>query len=167
MKKKFLNQRGITLIALVIIVIVLLILAGVTIATLTGDNGILTRANDAKENTEKATAKEKVAVEVAGSYGTNGEIDLNILNDNLENIEGLTSELPIGILPTIVVVDGYEIIIGANGNVGTVTRIAVDSEETKPYLPSSSFTQVSGTNLDNGNRWNQLLDMDRGTNEYI
>ena len=39
MKKKFFNQRGITLIALVITIIVLLILAGVTIATLTGDNG--------------------------------------------------------------------------------------------------------------------------------
>ena len=50
MRKKEENQktkmrnRGITLIALVITIIVLLILAGVTIATLTGDNGILTRA---------------------------------------------------------------------------------------------------------------------------
>ena len=44
--KKF--QNGITLIALVITIIVLLILAGVSIATLTGENGILTRANDAK-----------------------------------------------------------------------------------------------------------------------
>ena len=39
MKKKFFNQSGITLIALVITIIVLLILAGVSIATLTGDNG--------------------------------------------------------------------------------------------------------------------------------
>ena len=38
------NSKGITLIALVITIIVLLILAGVTIATLTGDNGILTQA---------------------------------------------------------------------------------------------------------------------------
>ena len=44
--KKF--QSGITLIALVITIIVLLILAGVSIATLTGENGILTRANDAR-----------------------------------------------------------------------------------------------------------------------
>ena len=35
------REKGITLIALVITIIVLLILAGVTIATLTGDNGIL------------------------------------------------------------------------------------------------------------------------------
>ena len=59
MKVKYLKQqmqrqnlkkqaKGITLIALVITIIVLLILAGVTIATLTGENGILTRANEAK-----------------------------------------------------------------------------------------------------------------------
>ena len=53
------NQKGITLIALVITIIVLLILAGVTIATLTGDNGILTRANDAKEKTEQAEQEER------------------------------------------------------------------------------------------------------------
>ena len=48
------KQTGITLIALVITVIVLLILAGVTIAALSGDNGILTRAKEAKEKTEQA-----------------------------------------------------------------------------------------------------------------
>ena len=42
------NQKGITLIALVITIIVLLILASVSIAMLTGDNGILTQANNAK-----------------------------------------------------------------------------------------------------------------------
>ena len=46
------TTSGITLIALVITIIVLLILAGVTIATLTGDNGILLQANKAKANTE-------------------------------------------------------------------------------------------------------------------
>lgn len=55
------NQRGITLIALVITIIVLLILAGVSIAMLTGENGILTRANDAAFETAFATARENVA----------------------------------------------------------------------------------------------------------
>ena len=53
------KQKGITLIALVITIVVLLILAAVSIATLTGQNGILTRANDAKEDTARETAKEK------------------------------------------------------------------------------------------------------------
>ena len=47
-----------TLIALVITVIVLLILAGVTIAALSGDNGILIRAKEAKEKTEQAQKQE-------------------------------------------------------------------------------------------------------------
>lgn len=55
------NQRGITLIALVITIIVLLILAGVSIAMLSGDNGILTRANQAADETAFATARENVA----------------------------------------------------------------------------------------------------------
>ena len=42
------NERGITLVALVITIIVLLILAGVTIAALSGQNGILTNASNAQ-----------------------------------------------------------------------------------------------------------------------
>ena len=53
------TQKAITLIALIVTIIVLLILAGVSIATLTGENGILTRANDAKEQTEQAEKDEK------------------------------------------------------------------------------------------------------------
>ena len=51
MQKRIGNARGITLIALVITIIVLLILAGVTIAALSGDNGILTKAKEAKQKT--------------------------------------------------------------------------------------------------------------------
>ena len=60
MKTKVKNVKGITLIALVITIIVLLILAGVTIATLTGDNGILKKSNDAKEETRGASVEEAV-----------------------------------------------------------------------------------------------------------
>ena len=56
-KNKDMN-KGITLIALVITIIVLLILAGVTIATLTGDNGILTRTQESKNRTEEAKEDE-------------------------------------------------------------------------------------------------------------
>ena len=54
------NQKGITLIALVITIIVLLILAGVSIAMLTGDNGILTRAGDAKMAQIEGEVQEKI-----------------------------------------------------------------------------------------------------------
>ena len=57
------KEKGITLVALVITIIVLLILAGVSIATLTGDNGILTKASEAKEETEAASRKEQDDIE--------------------------------------------------------------------------------------------------------
>ena len=54
------NQKGITLIALVITIIVLLILAGVSIAMLTGENGILTNANEAQKQSTAKEAVEKI-----------------------------------------------------------------------------------------------------------
>ena len=59
MKVNLKKNRGITLIALVITIIVLLILAGVSIAMLTGQNGILTQAQNAKNRTEEAQAEEQ------------------------------------------------------------------------------------------------------------
>ena len=56
------KNEGITLIALVITIIVLLILAGVTIATLMGDNGILTKATEAKNDQADGTVKEAMAL---------------------------------------------------------------------------------------------------------
>ena len=56
------NQKGITLIALIITIIVLLILASVSIAMLTGDNGILTRASDAKIETALGAVKEQIGL---------------------------------------------------------------------------------------------------------
>ena len=54
------SSKGITLIALVITVIVLLILAGVSIAMLTGDNGILTQATEAKKANTEGAEKEQI-----------------------------------------------------------------------------------------------------------
>ena len=59
------NSKGITLIALVITIIVLLILAGVTIATLTGDNGILGKANEAKTKSDIVEVKEQAQLDIS------------------------------------------------------------------------------------------------------
>lgn len=56
------NKKGITLIALVITIIVLLILAGVSIAMLTGNNGILTQASNAKEEQSHGAVREGIAL---------------------------------------------------------------------------------------------------------
>ena len=76
--KKY-KEKGITLIALVITIIVLLILAAVSISTLTGQNGILSRADEAVNETGRKTAEEKVAVEVQGCYGEDGNLDYALL----------------------------------------------------------------------------------------
>ena len=117
------TSNGITLIALVITIIVLLILAGVTIATLTGDNGILNQAGKAKDKTTEAESIERVQIEVAGSFENDGKIDVDELNENLKNIEGLTykgnalSDSNKITLPATVTVNGYDIQITSNGGV--------------------------------------------------
>ena len=68
MKEKFIERKGITLIALVITIIVLLILAGVSIAMLTGENGIITQAQKAKENTEQSAKNEVAALNSIEDY---------------------------------------------------------------------------------------------------
>ncbi len=86
------NERneGITLIALVVTIIVLLILAGISISMLSGDNGILTRAVDSKEETRGATVKEYVYLwkinKVTDNYTESEETQSqNELLDDLEN----------------------------------------------------------------------------------
>ena len=86
MKKK--KQNGITLIALVITIIVLLILAGISIATLTGENGILSKANDAKVETRGAAVEEAKdlweAENLAASKTGGTSKELSVLLEELE-----------------------------------------------------------------------------------
>ena len=75
------RQDGITLVALVITVIVLIILAGVTLSTLVGDNGIITKAQEAKQNMANAAAEEDKLIqnllnEIKGIEAGEGEIEV-------------------------------------------------------------------------------------------
>ena len=67
------KSKGITLIALVVTIVVLLILAAVSINTLTGENGILTQAQNSKEETEQAKCEELVNVAVNSLIAENFE----------------------------------------------------------------------------------------------
>lgn len=82
------ENKGITLIALVITIIVLLILAGITIATLTGNNGILTKTNEAKEQTEIGKEKEIVKLATTTVITTNNAIDKDSLQSELNRTAG-------------------------------------------------------------------------------
>ena len=79
------KNKGITLIALVITIIVLLILAGVTIATLSGDNGILTRATEAKEKTRRESIQEELDL-----WKTEKSMEDNIGGNNMNIFDFVT-----------------------------------------------------------------------------
>ena len=89
-KKK--NEIGITLIALVITVIVLLILAGVSIATITGDNGILTNTMYAKFATEIRSLEEQVSSKTVTSDTPYSGTVNDLLNINSEYNDKLLIE---------------------------------------------------------------------------
>ena len=84
------NNRGITLIALVITIIVLLILAGISISMLSGDNSILSRAGQARDKTKETQKDEEVKVAVLGSYDDRASLDIDKLLTNLNSIKDIT-----------------------------------------------------------------------------
>ena len=63
-EKQLRNQRGITLIALVVTIIVLIVLAGIAISMTIGENGIFTKAREAKRLQITAEAKEKIGTDI-------------------------------------------------------------------------------------------------------
>ena len=142
------KQTGITLIALVITIIVLLILAGVSIATLTGDNGILKQANQAKENNNSAAAKEKVEVEALGSIDKSGKFNKETFKDNLKtNLKLSDNDIVDNADGTITVkIDGYDVTV--NGTTGEVTGVTKSNGE-KPTTGVQPGTEVSKTEKDN------------------
>ena len=112
---KRLNNKGITLIALVITIIVLLILAGVTIATLTGENGILTRASEAQIKTRIEQVREQVNLwntekEIARQTNTTATSEETFLQ-NLKDT-GIVDESEIDRENQIITVEGEEIYYG-------------------------------------------------------
>ena len=170
-------EKGITLIALVITIIVLLILAGISIAMLTGENGILNKGTTAKEKTEEATAEEKVKLETAGSFNDEGKINLEDLNENLrKNIKGITykgkeitetgaeNENRIQSLPATVNVDGYNVVIRKDGSIVTTQWKQNDTEITNGDITLKIGDYVNYDELSNGQKSTTIGTEESGTN---
>ena len=124
---------------------------------LSGDNGILQRATDAKTNTDNAQIREKIRLAYNSALtkditNQNGEVQKSTLEDELENefpnkaieitdsadkkewvitIDGVTENVPIG-------KDAPKVVTLPSGN------------GTKPYFPSSAFSKLDGTDLTTG-----------------
>ena len=80
------NSKGITLIALVVTIIVLIILAGVSISLVLGDNGIVTKAKLAKEQTEQAQLNEQASLNETYKYLEEFETNTNP-PENMKTVE--------------------------------------------------------------------------------
>ena len=121
------NNRGITLIALVITIVVLLILAGVSIAMLTGQNGILTQANNAKQTTEESAENEKRKL-------SQSEASTHLENYDYTDAEGNTATIPAGFAVSNVegenLVSKGLVIIGTTGNEYVWIPCTTDSNDT-------------------------------------
>ena len=144
LKERVNGKNGITLIALVITIIVLLILAGVTIATLTGDNGILTKAQNAKEKNAQKTVEEQINLAVQASRINEGlVIDKDILEQELTNngIEITKSENDE--LPWTVKKDGYVYTISENGEIKEKEGIAITTGDIEILKGSTKGKKVS------------------------
>ncbi|MFR8234185.1 MAG: type II secretion system protein [Clostridia bacterium] len=96
-KKLRKNEKGITIIALVITIIVLLILAGVSIAMLTGENGILKQATEAKKASTVGAEKEQISLAMqslkmkkqadnVSTIVTSAELQEQLLYDGAKNV---------------------------------------------------------------------------------
>ena len=153
------RKKGITLIALVITIVVLLILAGVAIATLTGNNGILTRASEASIETRGATVEERKDLwkveQQSDSYLTENTAQaLDELLDNLEE-EGLITSEERGQIE-----ENGHVVIGSR-DIIFMNKPLPSTEETTPYYPDDDCKYVEG-DLNSG-----LVIADKNENEYV
>ncbi len=84
MKQKLKNEKGITLVALVITIIVLLILTGVTLSMVMGESGIFGKANSAKEKTQLSNAEETIKLAVLENKVNSVSGEVALTNDQLK-----------------------------------------------------------------------------------
>ena len=151
-KMKAKSNKGITLIALVITIIVLLILAGVTIAALSGDNGILKRATEAKEQTNQKNDEETEKIGGyestidqyvdgngggSGSGGSGGGTGTNFTNVNTADSN------PAGAVPA------NSTVVEADANKGIVIKDSNNNEWVWIEVPKT--TVFSGLTIDTTN----------------
>ena len=92
------EERGITLIALVVTIVVLLILAGITISLVFGSNGVIQKAQDSKEQTEIGEMREKLEMAKVPVYADgNGSYKVQDYWDRIES-EGLIADKTVDII---------------------------------------------------------------------
>ena len=160
-KPKFKRNKGITLIALVVTIIVLLILAGISIAMLTGQNGILSRASEAQSKTSDAQNKEELEMaisQMAMEYHLNGGVgtfsDYIFENeDKLKEILGANNVSLDSGAKTItykgtlysVATDGTVTRLDGIGLSETTKTLSIVGTEKEEFTLTATLTNITGT----------------------
>ncbi len=167
-------NKGITLIALVITIIVLLILAGVTIATLTQNNGILKKSEIAKVKTEYESAKEIIEmklIEIVADCEVEGrKYNLKEIIEGMKNAEDITilkcynkeiasikdeviiGENPIGIVVSANQYPKYKFLIGESLQIEKVTTDEITEEiKMEDFKDLEELDELLGNNNDTNN----------------
>ena len=151
--------RGITLIALVITIIVLLILAGVTISSLSGENGILGNASKAKIKSEEAQVKEQIGLAYSSAIVGDWTGETGTFKDRFKSeLEGY-----LGTGNVTAETDGNGYVITVEGK-GTYTVDENCKIEKIANLPAE-WAVASSTN--NGNEWYAYTDISSETNTPV
>ena len=125
MKNLFKQEKAITLIALVITIVVLLIISAVIIATLTGDNGLITKAFSANRASREVEIKEKIQLAASAAEIINyGELRKNEFDIELEKEFGKDNYelLTIG-KEFLIIIENIEHRIDINGNISSTSNI--------------------------------------------
>ncbi len=132
------NEKGITLIALMITIIVLLILAGVSISLTIIDNSIVNQSGDAVILSKEAAAKQQVNLILESSYDNSGNINSSKLLEQLwqiaDSIQGQNGEIEKA--DTQLEDNDYPINITIDGITITIDKPAVGSET----IPTPTLT---------------------------
>ena len=137
-KSRMMQEKAITLIALVVSIVVILLLAGVTIATLTGDNGILSQAQNAQEKNQIAKFKDDVSMAYMEIYAEKAQvgdftpIKANDIVPKLTTTYGYSSEnLHRQVIGTV------ELEVPGQGNI----ELATNSSTTVSVVPDDNSTK--------------------------
>ena len=143
------KRKGITLVALVITIIVLLILAGITISLTIGQNGIITRAQEAGKNYLNAQDQE-----LAGLNNFDKTVE-NIIED-IKNNSAPANTLPTQITTqktivvddkgnTVVVPEGFKVVTSEGTTVDKGIVIEDANGNQFVWIPVGEITKADGT----------------------
>lgn len=167
--KKEKNQ-GITLIALIVTIVVLLILAGVTISAISGNESVMEKAQEAKEKTDISNEKEAIqlaVVNVIAKTSNISEIDENELETELS--DSTTSITKDGDHWDVTGNTGTEYIIKDDGTVLTIDELY---EEMDSYVSVTGILTIEDASNNmvritvNSSTKNQMYTMNTGTIFY-